>query len=168
MRKLIVMMVIAMLACFGMAAGGWPGDPMSKQEAKPELKERLMKDTTKGTLMRTGGDYYWIKDEDGKETKVHVDMSTKMDKVITGNRVKAYLVITWLILIVVVLILPIYDYRFPVLTQASGVMGAKRSPTTLSRVGTVRIVKSWGVAPSSSSFHVSSAETPAKALDRAL
>jgi hypothetical protein len=125
MRKPIVMMVIAMLACFSMASGGWAGDPMSKKEAKPELKERLMKDTIKGTLMRTEGDYYWIKDDDGKETKVHVDMSTKMDKVMTGDRGKAYLVITWLILAVVVLILLIYDYRFPVLTQASGVTGPR-------------------------------------------
>ena len=26
-----------------------------------------------------------------KKTKVHVDMSTKMDKVVTGDRVKAYI-----------------------------------------------------------------------------
>jgi hypothetical protein len=91
MRKLIVIMMIAMFTCLSMASGGWADDPMSKKEAKPELKERLTKDTIKGTLMRTEGDYYWIKDDDGKETKVHVDMSTKMDKVMTGDRVKAYI-----------------------------------------------------------------------------
>jgi hypothetical protein len=41
--------------------------------------------------MKTEGDYYWIKDDDGKETKIHVDMSTKMDKVIVGDKVKAFL-----------------------------------------------------------------------------
>ena len=33
----------------------------------------------------------WIKDEDGKTTKVHVDKSTKLDKVVEGDKVKAYI-----------------------------------------------------------------------------
>jgi hypothetical protein len=66
-------------------------DPMSEKEATPNLKERLTKDTVKGTLTKTEGDYYWIKDEDGKEIRVHVDMSTKMDKVMRGDHVKAYI-----------------------------------------------------------------------------
>ena len=47
-------------------------DPMSEKEAKPTMKERLTKDAVKGTLMKIEGEYYWIKDNDGKETKIHV------------------------------------------------------------------------------------------------
>jgi hypothetical protein len=64
---------------------------MSKKEATPDLKERLTKDTVKGTLMRMDGEHYWIKDDDGKEIRVHVEMSTKMDKVVKGDHVKAYI-----------------------------------------------------------------------------
>jgi hypothetical protein len=73
------------------ASVSWAADPMSEKEASPTLKERITKDTVKGTLMKTEGEYYWIKDTDGKEVKVHVDSSTKMDKVIKGDRVKAYI-----------------------------------------------------------------------------
>jgi hypothetical protein len=41
--------------------------------------------------MRMEGEYYWIKDTDGKETKIHVDTSTKLDKLVTGDKVKAYI-----------------------------------------------------------------------------
>ena len=55
------------------------------------LNELLTKEAVKGTLTKTEGDYYLINDEDGKEIRVHVDMSTKMDKVMRGDRVKAYI-----------------------------------------------------------------------------
>ena len=59
---------------------------MSDIEAKPTRGEPLTKDT----LMNMQGEYYSIKDTDGKESKVHVDRSTKLDKVVVGNKVKAY------------------------------------------------------------------------------
>jgi hypothetical protein len=65
-------------------------DPMTDKEAKPTLGERFTKDAIKGTLMKMDGEYYSIKDTDGKETKIHVDMSTKLDKVLVGDKVKAY------------------------------------------------------------------------------
>ena len=66
-------------------------DPMSDKEAKPTLGERFTKDTIKGTLMKMDGENYSIKDSDGKETKIHVDKSTKLDKVVVGDKVKAYI-----------------------------------------------------------------------------
>jgi len=41
--------------------------------------------------MKMDGEYFWIKDLDGKETRIHVDMSTKLDKVVVGDKVKAYI-----------------------------------------------------------------------------
>ena len=66
-------------------------DPMSEKEASPTIKERNTKDTVKGTLMKIDGEHYWIKDNDGKEVRIHVDKSTKMDKVVEGDHVKAYI-----------------------------------------------------------------------------
>jgi len=91
MKKLVLSIILTVIAGVGAGTVAWADDPMSKKEAKPDLKERILKDSVKGTLMKTEGDYYWIKDDDGKETKIHVDMSTKMDKVIVGDKVKAFL-----------------------------------------------------------------------------
>ena len=91
MKKLVLSIIFTVIAGVGVGMVAWADDPMSKKEAKPDLKERILKDSVKGTLMKTEGDYYWIKDDDGKETKIHVDMSTKMDKVIVGDKVKAFL-----------------------------------------------------------------------------
>lgn len=89
MRHLLVSLILFM------AMGSWTpavqaANPMSDKEASPTLSERLTKDAISGTLMKMEGEYYWIKDTDGKETKVHVDKSTKMDKVVVGDHVKAY------------------------------------------------------------------------------
>ena len=68
----------------------YAADPMAEKEASPTLKERLTKDTIKGTLMSVEGEYYSIKDTDGKVHRVHVDKSTKLDKVVPGDLIKAY------------------------------------------------------------------------------
>ena len=79
------------VAILGLGAGiGEAADPMSEKEAKPTIGERFTKDTIKGTLMRTDGEYYWVKDTNGKEVRLHADASTKLDKVMQGDRVKAY------------------------------------------------------------------------------
>ncbi|HJT22303.1 MAG TPA: hypothetical protein VJ746_17660 [Nitrospira sp.] len=82
--------LIALLTLTFGAQSGQAANPMSDKEASPTLKERITKDTIKGTLMKMEGEYYWIKDNDGKERKIHVDKSTKMDKVVVGDMVKAY------------------------------------------------------------------------------
>jgi translation initiation factor IF-1 len=65
-------------------------DPMKSKEASPTLKERIMEDAVKGTVLSQDGNTIRIRDEDGKEVKLHIDSSTKMDKVMAGDRVKAY------------------------------------------------------------------------------
>ena len=87
-RALIVLLGIVLLS---FSTGlGQAADPMSDKEASPTLKERITKDTVKGTLMKMEGEFYSIKDDDGNVTKIHVDKSTKMDKVVIGDKVKAY------------------------------------------------------------------------------
>lgn len=65
-------------------------DPMKDREASPSIKERLTKDAVTGTLVKMDGEYYTITDNDGKQHRVHVDKSTKLDKVVEGDLVKAY------------------------------------------------------------------------------
>jgi hypothetical protein len=89
MKRLLFSLLVGGLMTVGMGSAQ-AANPMSDKEASPTIKERITKDSVKGTLMKTEGEYYWIKDEDGKEIKVHVDKSTKMDKVVVGDMVKAY------------------------------------------------------------------------------
>jgi hypothetical protein len=65
-------------------------DPMKDKEATPSMGERLTKDAVKGTLMKMDGEYYVIKNDDGEQVRVHVDKSTKLDKAMVGDKVKAY------------------------------------------------------------------------------
>ena len=88
--KVIVSVLTVVLLGFGAGMVG-AADPMSDKEAKPTLKERITKDTVKGTLMRIDGESYWVRDTNGKEVRLHVDASTKLDKVVQGDRVKAYI-----------------------------------------------------------------------------
>ena len=89
------------MAAGAVAAAGMfnPADAMSglmmpkgadAMPAEDTIKERLTKDTIQGTLMNVEGSYYFIKDSDGKQHKIHVDKSTKLDKVLPGDMVKAY------------------------------------------------------------------------------
>ena len=85
--------IIAMLAV-GLLGSGlgmtYAADPMAEKEATPTIKERLTKDSINGTLMNIEGAYYVIKDDNGSVHKIHVDKSTKLDKVVAGDKVKAY------------------------------------------------------------------------------
>ncbi len=85
------MIFILMVGLLGTGMGvTYAADPMAEKEASPTIKERLTKDTIKGTLMKIEGEYYVIKDTDGVQHKIHVDKSTKLDKVVAGDMVKAY------------------------------------------------------------------------------
>lgn len=89
MNLTISVLTVVMLG-FGAGIAG-AADSMSDIEAKPTFGERISKDTVKGTLLSVDGEYYWVKDTDGKEIRLHVDASTKLDRVVKGDRVKAYI-----------------------------------------------------------------------------
>src|SRR5262245_61251233 len=88
MKRSVLLLAIAVMTwSIGIAQAA---NPMSNEEASPSLKERITQDTIQGTLMKVDGPYNWIKNNDGKEIKIHVDKSTKKDKVAVGDQVKAY------------------------------------------------------------------------------
>jgi hypothetical protein len=53
------------------------------------LPERLTEDIIKGRLVMIEDDHVVIKVTHGEGTKLHVDMTTKMDEVRVGDKVKA-------------------------------------------------------------------------------
>jgi hypothetical protein len=63
----------------------------SSRDVKPTLTERLSGDTITGKLVRTERDYYWVRDDQGRDFRIYVDDDTKMDKVVPGDMVKAYI-----------------------------------------------------------------------------
>ena len=65
-------------------------DRMSGKDAKPTLGERITEGTIQGTLMRVEGEYFWVKDNVGRDLRLHVDQSTKLDKVAVGDKIRAY------------------------------------------------------------------------------
>ena len=89
MKTGILSMLAVGLLGFGTGVT-YAADSLAEKDATPTIKERLTKDTVKGTLMTIEGEYYSIKDNDGKVHKIHVDKSTKLDKVLAGDMVKAY------------------------------------------------------------------------------
>ena len=89
MKRSVEMLLVAALVTGG---GGlaFAADPMKEKEATPSIGERITKDAVKGTLMKMDGEFYQIRNTDGELVKVHVDKSTKLDKVVEGDMVKAY------------------------------------------------------------------------------
>lgn len=90
MSKLFWSIIVSAALSTG-AGAALAADPMSEKEATPSITERITKDAVKGTLMKIDGEFYWIKDNDGKEVRIHVDKSTKLDKVVEGDHVKAFI-----------------------------------------------------------------------------
>ena len=70
---------------------GLSADPMAGKEAEPRLKERLTAETVKGDVVRVTGEHIVIRDTDGKEVRLHADQTSKMDKVMPGDYVKAWI-----------------------------------------------------------------------------
>lgn len=89
MKNIFLSMIAVGLLGSGITVS-YAADPLAEKEASPTITERFTKDTINGTLMTIKGEYYAIKDIDGKAHMIHVDKSTKLDTVKPGDLVKAY------------------------------------------------------------------------------
>jgi hypothetical protein len=63
---------------------------VQKRAAAPDFSERIKQDAVTGEVTGTGRNYVVIKQISGETTRVRVDDNTKMDNVMTGDKVKAY------------------------------------------------------------------------------
>jgi hypothetical protein len=85
--RIVVVAAVLLASATGTVQGA---DPMKDKGASPSIQERLIQDAVKGTVLTVDSNTIKIRDEDGKEVKLHIDSSTEMDKVMSGDRVKAY------------------------------------------------------------------------------
>ena len=70
---------------------GCASDQASRRAARPALSERVSQSAVTGELATVGSGYLTIRQSNGELQRVHVDDSTKMDRVTKGDRVKAYI-----------------------------------------------------------------------------
>ena len=90
MRNVQLLAIFIVMATFGLSAGSaLAADPPGGMKEKEAQSERLTKEGLKGTLATIDGEYYIIQDSDGQLHRLHVDKSTKLDKVAVGDKVKA-------------------------------------------------------------------------------
>lgn len=61
-----------------------------KRAASPTMGERIKHDTVSGKVTDIGANHVSIKEASGETRRVHVDTATKMDHVVVGDHVKAY------------------------------------------------------------------------------
>lgn len=81
MKKHIGLFVLAMAISVGMMSLSYAADDMAATGASAVLK---------GDLLKIDGDFYVVKDMAGKEVRLHVDKSSKLDGVFkTGDKVEA-------------------------------------------------------------------------------
>lgn len=83
--------VVIMLCLLGCGTGKTVAhEPIKEEAATPTIGERLTQDVVRGTLMSIDREHYSIVNNDGNTVRVHVDKSTKLDKVAEGDLVRAY------------------------------------------------------------------------------
>lgn len=80
MKKLIGLFVFAIALGVGMVSLSYAADDMAAQASQ----------TVNGDLLKIDGEFYVVKDMTGKETRLHVDKTSKLDGVFkAGDKVEA-------------------------------------------------------------------------------
>ena len=80
MKKLIVPFVFAMILGVGMVTLSYAAGDMAVPEAQ----------IVKGDLLKIDGEFYVVKDMSGKEIRLHVDKTSKLDGAFkSGDKVEA-------------------------------------------------------------------------------
>jgi hypothetical protein len=88
MRIGIVVMLAAIMAM--PLTSGCAKNASERRAASPTMGERISQDSVKGRVNEIGAKYVSIRNDDGESRRVRVDDRTKMDQVVVGDLVKAY------------------------------------------------------------------------------
>ena len=81
MKKLISLFVFAMVISVGMASLSYAADDMAAPGSQAVIK---------GDLLKIDGEFYVVKDTAGKEIRLHVDKTSKLDGAFkAGDKVEA-------------------------------------------------------------------------------
>ncbi len=80
MRKLIGLIALTAILCLGLAPLTYAADEPAAAGSQ----------TVKGDLLKIEGEFYVVKDASGKELRLHVDGSTKLEGTIkAGDKIEA-------------------------------------------------------------------------------
>lgn len=80
MKSLISSMVFAAIVSFGLSTWTYAADVMMAPESQ----------TIKGDLQKIDGEFYVVKDSAGKEVRLHVDKTSKLDGAFkAGDKIEA-------------------------------------------------------------------------------
>ena len=89
MRIGIMAMMIAAVG-LNLSLLGCAQNASEKRAASPTMVERLKQDSVTGRVNDIGARHVSIRDDAGETSRVRVDDQTKMDHVVIGDQVKAF------------------------------------------------------------------------------
>lgn len=73
-----------------LSAAGCAKNASERRAASPTMGERVSNESVKGRVNEIGTRYVSIRNNDGESRRVRVDDKTKMDPLVVGDQVKAY------------------------------------------------------------------------------
>ena len=89
-KTIMVIVTMAIAIDSNLVLMGCSQTAVEKRAAKPEFSERLKRDAITGEVTNVGSNYVAIQTNNGETTRVRVNDKTKIDNVIKGDKVKAY------------------------------------------------------------------------------
>lgn len=89
MRNLMALLLTSVMA-MSFAMLGCTKNASERRAATPTMSERISKESFSGQVNDIGARYVSIKDKAGESRRVRVDDHTKMDQIVIGDQVKAY------------------------------------------------------------------------------
>ena len=90
MRRVWLVLLITTGMAINLSLVGCAKTAVEKRAAAPDLSERIKRDAITGEVTGVGTNYVAIQQVTGETTRVRVDDNTKMDHLMKGDRVKAY------------------------------------------------------------------------------
>jgi hypothetical protein len=89
MRTSTILMLAALVAV-QLTAAGCAKNASERRAASPTMGERIANESVKGRVNEIGTRYVSIRNDAGESRRMRVDDKTKMDQVVIGDQVKAY------------------------------------------------------------------------------
>lgn len=89
MRTSTILMLAAVMTVL-LSAAGCAKNASERRAASPTMGERVSNESVKGRVNEIGTRYVSIRNNDGESRRVRVDDKTKMDPLVVGDQVKAY------------------------------------------------------------------------------
>ncbi len=84
--------IMAVIVSMALGGGSTVTAGQEKENAvSSSTEEQPTGESVKGTLLKIEGQYFVIRGHDGEQVRVHVDESSKLDRVVEGDMVKAFI-----------------------------------------------------------------------------